>query len=255
MRRESGRHAADGKQEHPMKKILLMGGGEFHDYEGCCKVIGTHLEELSSEYAVEVAINDLDRLRRPAIDAFDIIIFYWTKDHLTPEQKHGLLEWCAEKGKFIGIHCAATAFRDCPEYEAMLGGRFRKHPPFREYYLTVDPHHPAMRYFDSVQAPPEWSNWSIHECKVEDEQFLIQYDASRINIAATAAFSHALWPVAWSKSWGNGKVYYLALGHDVGACSSDFFKHMLFAGIRWVDSPEPEPFDGEKFTIHENTRI
>ena len=233
-----------------MKKILLMGGGEFHDYTGCCEVMKKHLEELSTEYTVEVAINDLDRLRRPEIDVWDIIIFYWTKDHLSPEQKRGLLEWCAEKGKFIGVHCAATAFRECPEYEAMLGGRFRKHPPFREYFVTVDMKHPAMRYFDTVRVSPEWKNWMVHECKVTDEQFLTQYDASRINIAAKAAFRNEFWPVAWSKSWGNGKVYYLALGHDAGACSTPFFKHMLFAGIRWVDSPDSEPFDAERFTIY-----
>ena len=129
-----------------MKKILLLGGGEFHDYRGCCEVMKQHLQELSSEYSTDLVISDLDVLIRPALDAYDILIFYWTKGSLTPEQKHGLLEWCAEKGRFIGIHCAATAFRDCPEYEALLGGRFRRHPPYREYYVTVEPSHPAMRY-------------------------------------------------------------------------------------------------------------
>ena len=233
-----------------MKKILLLGGGEFHDYRGCCEVMKQHLQELSSEYSTDLVINDLDVLIRPALDAYDILIFYWTKGSLTPEQKHGLLEWCAEKGRFIGIHCAATAFRDCPEYEALLGGRFRRHPPYREYYVTVEPSHPAMRYFESIAAPPEWENWSVHECRVRDEQFLIQYNAGNINIAATAAFRHELWPVAWSKPWGAGKVYYLALGHDAEACSTAFFKHMLFAGIRWVDSPEEElKFRPERFAV------
>ena len=86
-----------------MKKILIMGGGEFHDYEGCSKVIAKHLSELQ-EYEVEIAINDLEKLRRGVIDQYDIIVFYWTKDHLTFEQKTDLLSWCAEKGKFIAVH-------------------------------------------------------------------------------------------------------------------------------------------------------
>ena len=228
-----------------MKKILVMGGGEFHDYTGCCEVMARQLKELP-EYEVEVSINELDKLKRGVIDQYDIIVFYWTKDHLTEEQKQGLLSWCAEKGKFVGVHCATTAFRDCPEYEALLGGRFRKHPPYREYFVTVKTEHPAMRYFETVQVPPEWTNWRVHECKVRDEQFLNRYD-SRVNVAAEAAFNGRLWPVVWTKSWGNGKVCYLALGHDVEACSNEFFKHLLFAGIRWVDSGEPEPVDDSPF--------
>ncbi len=216
-----------------MKKILLMGGGEFHDYTGCCEVIARHLSELN-RYTVETVINDLNVLTRPKIDEYDIIVFYWTKDVLTPEQKHGLFDWCAEKGKFIGIHCAATAFRDCPEYEAMLGGRFRKHPPYRQYSVYVDMRHPAMsRHFENYRAPKEWTNWAIHECMVGDEQFLIHYDR-RVDIAASAACHGEMWPVAWSKGWGKGLVYYLALGHDVPACSTEFFRQMLFAGVHFL---------------------
>jgi len=224
-----------------MKKILLLGGGEFHDYKGCCQVIANHLQELSDQYTVKTVIGDLEQLRRPNIDNYDIVVFYWTKDKLTSEQKNGLLEWCAEKGKFVGVHCAATAFQESPEYEAMLGGRFKKHPPYRKYCVFVDQRHPAMQqHFESFQAPPEWCNWGQRECWVQDEQFLIHYDR-RVNIAASAAFNGEIWPVAWSKPWGNGRVFYLALGHDVQACSSEFFRQMLFAGVHWVDSDTPEP--------------
>ncbi|OQA79758.1 MAG: Trehalose utilization [Lentisphaerae bacterium ADurb.Bin242] len=230
-----------------MKKILLAGGGEFHDFAGCCAVIGKHLTEMEG-YRVETVLGDLDCLKRSRMDAFDIAVFYWTKDRLSPEQKHGLLDWCAEKGRFVGIHCASTAFRDCPEYEAMLGGRFRKHPPYRKYTVTLDMSHPAMKHFASFEAPGNWDRWNLHEADVTDEQFLNDYDP-RVHVAARAYFRNEAWPVAWSKSWGSGKVYYLALGHDVAACDSEFFKQMLFAGVKWVDSPEPEPCDLSRFNL------
>lgn len=230
-----------------MKKILILGGGEFHDYTGCCAVMARRLGDLRG-YEIEVAINDLNRLRRGVIDNYDILVFYWTKGQLSEDQKQGLLSWCAEKGKFVGVHCAATAFRDCPEYEAMLGGRFRKHPPYREYFVSIKTGHPAMRYFDSVTPRADWGNWAVHECKVKDEQFLNRYD-SRVNVAAEAAFNGRLWPVVWTKNWGRGKVCYLALGHDVPACDNDFFSHLLHAAVLWVDSAEPEPFDDTPFSF------
>ena len=81
-----------------MKKILVMGGGEFHDYTGCCEVMARQLKELP-EYEVEVSINDLDKLKRGVIDRYDIIVFYWTKDHLTEEQKAHVLQLLQNEDK------------------------------------------------------------------------------------------------------------------------------------------------------------
>jgi type 1 glutamine amidotransferase len=47
-------------------------------------------------------------------------------------------------------------------------------------------------------------------------------------------------PVAWTKKWGKGRVYYLALGHrsdawhEADGCKQEFFKVLLTRGIVWV---------------------
>lgn len=43
-------------------------------------------------------------------------------------------------------------------------------------------------------------------------------------------------PVVWTKPWGEGHVFYLALGHDAAACEHDMFKTLLVRGARWAAS-------------------
>jgi hypothetical protein len=223
-----------------MKKILILGGGEFHDYAECSRILAEHLKELRDKYESEIIINDLSYLHRQVINNYDLVVLYYTKDRLKLEEKRGLVEWCADGGKVVGIHCTTTAFRNSPEFGAMMGGVFRKHPPHRAYTVSLNMEHPAMQYIDEQLLAGVDGTPYIHEYTVVDEQFLNDYD-SRVNISATAPFKGRIWPVAWSKAWGKGKVYYLALGHDPAACKTDFFKAMFLAGIKWVDSLQEEP--------------
>jgi type 1 glutamine amidotransferase len=76
----------------------------------------------------------------------------------------------------------------------------------------------------------------VYEYTVKDEQYLFDYDP-RVKVLATALFKGVSVPVAWAKQWGNGKVCYIALGHNVEACRSGFFLKLLANAARWAAEP------------------
>ena len=41
-------------------------------------------------------------------------------------------------------------------------------------------------------------------------------------------------PVARTKPWGEGRVFFLALGHDEAACEHEMFKTLLTRGAHWA---------------------
>jgi type 1 glutamine amidotransferase len=41
-------------------------------------------------------------------------------------------------------------------------------------------------------------------------------------------------PVAWTRLWGEGRVFYLALGHDAPACRHETFRLLLQRGAAWA---------------------
>lgn len=203
-------------------KTLLFTGGEIHDWKGCGDEIEAVLKEAGDFDLTRV--NDDLSVFEGDLSPYDLIAFYYTVGTLTDAQKNGLLNFVASGKGFAGPHCTADSFRECPEYRAMVGGHFATHPHYRQYQVSiVDSEHPITK--------------GIEEFMVEDEQYILDYDA-RVHVLASALWKGAAVPVAWTKSWGKGRVFYLALGHDPKACQHEMFRLLFQRGARWAGSEE-----------------
>lgn len=204
-------------------KTLLFSGGEIHDAKGCGQEIYKVLTACD-DFDVTHVEEDISILEAPNLEPYDVIVFFYTLGTITDAQKNGLLNWVASGKGYVGVHSAADSFCDCPEYIAFVGGRFVTHPHYREYQVSVaDPDHPITEGLD--------------EFTVTDEQYITDYDP-RNHILATALWKGEAVPVAWTKSWGKGRVFWLALGHDPAACRHEMFKLLLQRGVRWAGAPE-----------------
>jgi len=206
-------------------KTLLFCGGEIHDGIACGSVIQRHLEE-TGEFDITRVENDLSVFERPDLNRYDLVVFYYTVGEISNAQKDGLLNFVASGKGFAGAHSAADSFRDSPDYRAMLGGFFVTHPRFRQYQVSVvDPQHPITE--------------GIEEFFVEDEMYVTDYDP-RVNVLCTSLWKGRAIPVAWTKTWGKGRVFYLALGHNPQACEHEMFKILFQRGARWAATPAKE---------------
>lgn len=203
----------------PGIKTLLLTGGTIHDWQGC----GDEIERIlrtADKFDVTRVNDDLSVLEAPNLDAYDVLVLYWTRGDLTDAQRDGLLNWIASGKGFAGVHSATASFRECPEFHEMLGGIFRTHPKPYEYTVEiVDYQHPIMRDMDDFT--------------VFDEQYIMDLEPG-LHILAEAKYEGEGVPVVWTKSWGDGRVYYLALGHDVEACRNEHFALLLIRGTAWA---------------------
>ena len=50
-------------------------------------------------------------------------------------------------------------------------------------------------------------------------------------------------PVAWTRPYGKGRVFYTSLGHNKAVWEDGRFKGHLLAGIRWAAGSEGNPND------------
>lgn len=203
-------------------KTLLFCGGEIHDGMGCGDEIQRVLE-AAGDFELTRVDEDLSVLEAPGLDPYELLVFYYTIGEISDAQKNGLLNWVASGKGYVGVHSAADSFRGCPEYRAMVGGWFVTHPAYREYQVSVvDPEHPITEGLD--------------EFVVTDEQYITDYDP-RVHILASALWKGDKMPVAWTKSWGEGRVFYLALGHNPESCQDPNFATLLVRGAKWAGRP------------------
>lgn len=206
-------------------KTVVFTGGEIHDFKGCGEAIVDTLSK-NEKFKITKVENDLSILLAANLHPYDLIIFYYTLGKISHAQKNGLLNFIASGKGYVGIHSAADSFRECPEYRAMVGGYFVTHPHYREYQVSiVDSEHPITK--------------DITEFTVIDEQYILDFD-SRVNILCSALWKGKTKPVVWTKDWGKGRIFYLALGHDKKACQQEIFCLLLVRGALWAAGKNEE---------------
>jgi len=217
---------------HSKKKALLFGGGGCHDYKSVCPLLETLLQEQAG-FSVDYVDADMRAFHASRIVRYELVVVYHTGGELPLQAKRGLVEWMAKGGGFVGVHAAADSFKNAPEYLAMLGGVFAGHPFVRRYLVSLaDREHPVTREIEGY-AIEHWEKWPVFEYEVRDEQYLLDYD-SRMRVLATALYQGKTWPVCWVRDWGQGRVFYLALGHNVEACQAPIFQALFANGARWA---------------------
>ena len=121
---------------------------------------------------------------------------------------------------YVTFHSGADSFRGDPDYRVLVGGHFIGHPRYRTYQVSVTEAKSAITK-------------GIEEFMITDEQYILDYDP-RVNVLANALHKGKTMPVLWTKSWGKGRVFYSALGHDPKACKQEMFQKLLLRGAQWA---------------------
>ncbi len=170
---------------------------------------------------------------------FDAVVFASPTGEmdLDPSQKADLLSFIKEDGKgFVGVHAALDSNYNWPEYGEMIGGWFDQHPwmTFDAPIINEAPGFPAMQHlpaaftkFDEIYQAKVWSRDKVN--------VLLSLDAAKLNYANNPRVhrSDRDFAVAWSKMYGNGRVFYSTLGHTNESWKDPDVRKMYFEAIKW----------------------
>lgn len=201
------------------RRLVLLIGGVWHPFERCGEMVKGLLES-TGRYEVVVTA-DRDVLRRGAVRRFDGVLAYTSGGTLSKEQEEGLVGFVKSGGTFVGIHCAAASWQKNKAYVDMLGGTFATHSPLMEFPVTIT-------------GVSSLITKRIQSFRIVDELYLLdKFNPDTVEILATAMWKGKPQPIAYTKSYGKGNVFYLALGHDEAALGHPEFQKMLVRGVDW----------------------
>jgi uncharacterized protein len=169
---------------------------------------------------------------------FDAVVFASSTGEmpLDDQQKKDLLAFVHDDGKgFVGIHAALDANYQWPAYAEMLGGWFEAHPwnTFDAPAIVEDPTFPAMRHFpkaftirDEMYMAKQWSRDKVN--------VLMRMDDTKLDYTNKKVRPDHDFALAWSKMYGNGRVFYSTLGHTNESWDDSKVQKMYLEGIKWV---------------------
>ena len=214
-----------------MKKALIVyGGWDGHDPQGVAEVFKDILEK--EEFSVELS-DTLDAFMGD-LAAYDLIIPVWTMGELSGDQEWRVCEAVASGVGIAGCHGGmCDAFRGNTNWQFMTGAQWVAHPGNSEVTYKVE-----MKKASSSPLVE-----GIEDFEIKSEQYYIHVDPA-VNVLATTRFTEANGyhiangevdvPVAFTKRWGKGKVYYNSLGHDRYSFDIPEVREMMRRGFLWA---------------------
>lgn len=219
----------DFRERKPDNKvhILYLGGGSWHDLLGVADILRRFLE-IRHEYHTTYT-EDWEVLTR-SLDAYDIILINGMPDTLSETQLQGL-EAAVKNGKpLLGLHAATAALQQDTEekrtrYNAIIGANFTSHPPIHTFPVNVvETKHPITKNIGNFEI---YDEMYFYNTNIEGNQILIEAQHEGKNT-----------PIAWTRQYGKGKVFYASLGHGVGAATNKHFQQLVLNGLIWLLNEE-----------------
>lgn len=184
---------------------------------------------------------DVDHITDPYrldddLTGYDLILCGWTQAVTTEDLSEGaeknLLAAVEQGTGFVAWHGAAAAFRASLPFSFLLGSSFIEHPGGEAVDVPYDVHiidrdHPITEGIDDFSAA--------------SEQYYLHYDPA-VHVLASTRFSgeHLPWldgvemPIAYTKEWGRGRVFFQALGHLPKDIQAPPVERMVRQGILWA---------------------
>ena len=214
--------------------VVTRHGGQHSPLLSTAERTVTDLGKSSGLFTVHCTQDVAKDFTKAKLADYDIVFFYTTGNLPISKQAKDYFfnVWLKQKGHgFIGTHSATDTFHGYKPYIDMIGGEFDGHPWGNGSQVTItvdDPKFPAMKPWgkeftikDEIYKFKNWNPDKVH--------LLMSMD-----MAKTEHHEAYLVPIAWCRDYGQGKVFYISLGHDKSVWANPKYQQCLLGAIRWI---------------------
>ena len=228
------------------KALIFQGGWDGHEP----KLTSKRFADMLTRNGYEITISDtLDCLKDVnELKELDLIVSCWTMGEIDNEYVKNVSEAVGAGVGLAGCHGGmCDSFRQNTEWQFITGGQWVSHPGGDGIKYTVNISHGSSSITEGLS-----------DFEVSSEHYYLHIDPA-IEVLATTRFPSVNYyhvsnkpvdmPVAWTKYWGNGRVFYTSLGHhDDVFDNSPTAGALMERGMLWAG-------EGKQFAINNNLTV
>jgi len=216
-----------------MKKAwIFQGGWDGHEPQLTSVRFGKMLEKHGYEVTIFDNLDPLGNL--DDLMQLDIMVFCWTMGEIKREYTANISKAVGAGVGLAGCHGGmCDSYRNDTEWQFITGGQWVSHPGGDGIEYTVNINHGSS----PITA-------GLEDFTVCSEHYYLHIDPA-IEVLATTRFPVVPFyhisnkpvdmPVAWTKFWGNGRVFYTSLGHHDDVFDKSPNAHILMErGLVWA---------------------
>ena len=203
-------------------KLLIFVGTEgiYHDHARNGQFLTSMLNGTDT---IEADFSQDYNVLADGLQTYNTVLFYTDVGELSEAQETGLLNYIRTGGGFFGLHTAAASFRESEGYHGMLNGFFNGHSPYMDFTVNVsDPNHPITEGLTDFEATDEL--YYLKHNPDTSHHLMHAYDETK-DETHVMAFHH---------TYGEGRVFYFALGHDMAVLENPSFQTVIRRGALWA---------------------
>jgi type 1 glutamine amidotransferase len=228
-------------QEQPVRLLYFThSAGYRHEVIPASREVLRQVGDMAPPFEMtaseDVAVFTAERLRR-----FNAVMFFTTGELPVDDgQKQALLDFIRNGGGFVGIHSATDTFYKWPEYGRLIGGYFDQHPWHQEVRIIADRFDPLVSFIGPTLVITD----EIYQIRdfAAGSHIVLRLDPTTVDLGRDNVHRHPWgWPLAWTRSYGSGRVFYTALGHDEAVWRDARFQTLLHNAVMWAAAPSRPP--------------
>jgi hypothetical protein len=234
--------AAPAQAADPPNRVLYVthSAGYRHDVLPLTQSILTQLGETSGAFALTVT-EDVSVFRGENLRGYAAVMFYTTGElPMSAPQKAAFLDFVRSGGGFVGVHSATDTFYQWPDYLELIGGYFNDHPWRQSVRIEVVDPTSRLVGFLGTALQIEDEIYQISDFDHRGSHVLLRLDPESVDLTKAGVHRRFYgWPLAWTRSYGQGRVFYTALGHGAAVWQDPRYQQLLLNAILWTTRKLP----------------
>ncbi len=213
------------------KALIVWGGWMGHEPDRVAEIFAGALRENGFEAEVSDTLDaflDAEKLK-----GLDLIVPLWTMGEIRKEQRAPVMAAVESGVGLAGCHGGmCDAFRQDVEWQFMTGGQWVAHPGGADVTYDVE-----------ITDREHVITAGLEDFEVTSEQYYVHVDPANHVLATTrfptvdgphAANGPADVPVAWTRMWARGRVFYSSLGHVAETARQAEVLRLQTRGMLWA---------------------
>jgi len=163
----------------------------------------------------------LEDLNDSELDRYQALVLYNNHLNVGEAQLAALMRFVGDGGGLVVLHCASASFQNSEEFIRLVGAAFKSHGTGTFSTVRVADGHAAI-----AGVPPitSWDETYVHTK---------HNPVNRTVLEVRRENGHDE-PWTWVRTYGKGRVFYTAWGHDQRTWGNPGFQQLVGQGIRWT---------------------
>jgi len=211
-------------------RVLIVTGGHGYEHKPFYNVFDS-IPSITYDTLVQPQANAL--IASPAVNRYDVLVFYDLYDLITPAQQEAYTGLLKNGASMIFLHHALVSYQNWPEFIKIAGGQYHTSP------VVVNGDTLKASYEHDVKIPVKVADKQhpvtrgISDFEIVDEVYGGAEILPQVKPLLTTTHPKSMRYLAWINHYGNSDVIYIQLGHGPSGYSNPNFRKLIQQAIEW----------------------